>query len=102
MATLDHLSEGRLIFGVGVGGEFPLEYALAGVPIAERGARLSEGIAVLRKLWRGEPVAHDGNFYPFPEVRMQPPTRQRRASVSSALAPCQWSNSAPFSMLYWK
>src|SRR5262245_25082177 len=45
VSTLDHLSEGRLIFGVGVGGEFPREYALAGVPVAERGARLSEGIA---------------------------------------------------------
>lgn len=76
VATLDHLSEGRLIFGVGVGGEFPLEYALAGVPINERGARLSEGIAVLRKLWSGEPVAHAGRFYPFPELRMQPPARQ--------------------------
>lgn len=76
VATLDHLTEGRLIFGVGVGGEFPREYALAGVPIAERGARLSEGIAVLRKLWSGETVSHDGRFYPFPELRMQPPPRQ--------------------------
>ncbi|TXL82006.1 LLM class flavin-dependent oxidoreductase [Vineibacter terrae] len=76
VATLDHMTEGRLIFGVGVGGEFPKEYALAGVPISERGARLSEGIAVLRKLWTGESVAHDGKFYPFPEVRMQPPARQ--------------------------
>src|SRR5262245_4594663 len=65
VATLDHMSEGRLIFGVGVGGEFPKEYALAGVPISERGARLSEGIAVLRKLWTGEPVAHEGKFYSF-------------------------------------
>jgi probable F420-dependent oxidoreductase len=76
VATLDHLTEGRLIFGVGVGGEFPKEYALAGVPIGERGARLSEGIAVLRKLWTGEPVTHDGKFYPFADVRMQPPARQ--------------------------
>jgi probable F420-dependent oxidoreductase len=76
VATLDHMSEGRLIFGVGVGGEFPKEYALAGVPIGERGARLSEGIAVLRKLWTGESVAHQGKFYSFPELRMQPPARQ--------------------------
>jgi alkanesulfonate monooxygenase SsuD/methylene tetrahydromethanopterin reductase-like flavin-dependent oxidoreductase (luciferase family) len=76
VATLDHLTEGRLIFGVGVGGEFPLEYALAGVPIGERGERLSESIPVLRKLWTGEPVAHEGRFYAFPDVRMQPPTRQ--------------------------
>ena len=48
VATLDHLTEGRLIFGVGVGGEFPREYEVCGVPRSERGARLSEGIALLR------------------------------------------------------
>ena len=36
-ASLDHLSGGRFIFGVGVGGEFPAEYAACGVPRAERG-----------------------------------------------------------------
>ncbi len=71
-ASLDVLSEGRLIFGVGVGGEFPIEFALCGVPVEERGARLSEGIAVLRKLWSGAPVSHDGRFYPFPEVMIEP------------------------------
>lgn len=77
VSTLDHLTEGRLIFGVGVGGEFPREYQLAGVPIGERGARLSEGIRVLRKLWSGETVAHDGAFYSFPDLSMQPPARQQ-------------------------
>jgi probable F420-dependent oxidoreductase len=76
VATLDHLSEGRLIFGVGVGGEFPREFELAGVPVNERGARLSEGIAVLRKLWRGETVSHAGKFYAFTDVLMLPPARQ--------------------------
>ncbi|HEX5326921.1 MAG TPA: LLM class flavin-dependent oxidoreductase [Acetobacteraceae bacterium] len=77
VATLDHLTEGRLIFGVGVGGEFPREYEVCGVPRTERGARLTEGIDVLRKLWTGEPVSHAGRFYgPFSEVAMQPPPRQ--------------------------
>src|ERR1700684_29888 len=58
VATLDHLTEGRLIFGVGVGGEFPKEYELCGVPHNERGARLAEGVTVLRKLWSGEKVSH--------------------------------------------
>ena len=60
VATLDHLTEGRLIFGVGVGGEFPREYEVCGVPRNERGARLTEGIALLRQFWSGEPVSHDG------------------------------------------
>jgi probable F420-dependent oxidoreductase len=77
VATLDHLTEGRLIFGVGVGGEFPKEYEACGVLRSERGARLSEGVAVLRKLWTGKPVSHDGRFYgPFTDVPMSPPPRQ--------------------------
>jgi alkanesulfonate monooxygenase SsuD/methylene tetrahydromethanopterin reductase-like flavin-dependent oxidoreductase (luciferase family) len=60
------------VFGVGVGGEFPNEYAACGVPVGERGERLSEAIDVLRKLWTGEPVSHEGRFYPFPEVSMRP------------------------------
>jgi len=77
VATLDHLTEGRLVFGVGVGGEFPKEYEVCGVPHNERGARLAEGVAVLRKLWTGEKVAHDGRFYgPFADVPMRPPPRQ--------------------------
>lgn len=76
VSTLDHLTEGRIIFGVGVGGEFPKEYELCGVPRNERGARLSEGIDVLRKLWTGEPVSHQGQFYNFEDIPMNPPARQ--------------------------
>ena len=72
VATLDRLTGGRLVFGVGVGGEFPGEFAACGVPVNERGARLTEGLEVLRKLWRGEPVSHEGRFYPFPETTMLP------------------------------
>lgn len=76
VATLDRLCGGRLRFGVGVGGEFPNEYAACGVPLRERGARLSEGMEVLRKLWSGESVSHGGRFYPFADVRMLPPPVQ--------------------------
>jgi probable F420-dependent oxidoreductase len=76
VSTLDHLTEGRFIFGVGVGGEFPKEYEACGVPLNERGARLSESLTVMRKLWTGEPVSHAGKFFNFEEVKMQPPPRQ--------------------------
>src|SRR5271157_3656614 len=76
VSTLDHLTEGRFIFGVGVGGEFPKEYEACGVPITERGARLSEGIDVLRKLWRDASVSHAGRFFRVDEITMQPPPRQ--------------------------
>ena len=76
-ATLDHLSEGRLIFGVGIGGEFPKEFEACGVPLSERGARLSAAIPLLRQLWRGGPVSYSGrHFGAFSEVSMQPPARQ--------------------------
>jgi probable F420-dependent oxidoreductase len=77
VATLDHLTEGRLIFGVGVGGEFPKEYEVCGVPRNERGARLTEGIGLLRRFWSGEKVSHDGRLYGnFTDVPMRPPARQ--------------------------
>ena len=72
VATLDLLCGGRLIFGVGIGGEFRSDFQVAGVPITERGARLSEGIQVLRKLWSGEAVGHEGKFYSFDELAMLP------------------------------
>jgi probable F420-dependent oxidoreductase len=77
VATLDHLCGGRLIFGVGGGGEFPKEFAACGVPLGERGARLNEAIPLLRQLWSGAPVSHAGRCYAsFDEVAMQPPARQ--------------------------
>lgn len=53
IATLQHLSAGRLALGVGVGGEFPQEYAAAGVPLTRRGARLDEALARLPELLQG-------------------------------------------------
>ena len=76
VSTLDHLTEGRFIFGVGVGGEFPKEYEACGVPLNERGARLGESLTIMRKLWTGEPVSHAGKFFNFEGIRMQPPPRQ--------------------------
>jgi len=77
ISTLDHLTEGRLIFGVGVGGEFPKEYEVCGVPLKQRGARLGESIEVMRKLWSGQPATHQGQFFNFSDVQMLPAPRQQ-------------------------
>ena len=53
-ASLDWLSGGRFVLGIGVGGEFPREFAAAGVPLGERGARANEAIPILRALWAGQ------------------------------------------------
>jgi len=76
VSTLDLLTEGRLIFGVGVGGEFPKEYEVSGIPREERGARLSDGIRVLKKLWTGEKVSHESKFVAFDGVDMRPAPAQ--------------------------
>ena len=76
-ATLDVLSGGRLIFGVGVGGENPKEFELCGVPHRERGARVTEGIDVVRTLWRDSPASFKGRFTAFDGVSIDPKPVQR-------------------------
>jgi len=75
-ATLDVLSGGRLILGVGVGGEYPPEFEAVGIPLAERGARADEALAILKLLWSGDPASFEGRFYRLPEVRLNPPPAQ--------------------------
>jgi probable F420-dependent oxidoreductase len=76
-STLDVLCGGRLIFGVGVGGENPKEFELAGVPHNERGARVTEGIDVVRTLWRDTPATFKGRFTSFENVSIDPKPIQK-------------------------
>lgn len=71
-ATLDLLSGGRLVLGVGVGGEFPPEFGAVGVPVSERGARADEAIGVVRRLWTEDRVAHEGRHFRFGAVTIAP------------------------------
>ena len=77
VATLDVLSGGRVVFGVGVGGEFPKEFEACGVPHRERGARADEGIAVCRALWGPSPASFEGRFTRFADVALEPKPVQR-------------------------
>jgi probable F420-dependent oxidoreductase len=76
-ATLDALSGGRFIFGVGVGGENPKEFEVCGVPLAERGARVTEAIDVVRTLWRDTPATFRGRFTSFEGVSIDPKPVQK-------------------------
>jgi len=71
LGDLDARSGGRVTVGVGAGGEFVKEFEAVGVPLAERGARLNEGIEVMRKLWSGDAVTHTGRFYPLQDIQLR-------------------------------
>src|SRR5205085_12525772 len=75
-ADLDNATGGRVTLGVGVGGEYPGEFRACQVPIVERGARTDEAIPLLRRLWSGEPITHDGAFYAMDDVRIHPAPAQ--------------------------
>ena len=64
-ATLDQISEGRLVLGVGIATDVPnvrAEFAAAGVPFEKRVGRMLEGLRLCRALWTGEPVDWDGRW----------------------------------------
>ena len=70
-ATLDVLSKGRALCGVGAGW-LTTEWRAAGNDPATRGARLDEAITVVRKLWTEPEITHDGTFFPFEPVAFEP------------------------------
>jgi len=72
VATLDYLSGGRFVLGVGVGGEMEQEWTAMEVPRETRGARTDEYLDIMRKLWSGETVAHRGRFRSVTGVRGSP------------------------------
>jgi probable F420-dependent oxidoreductase len=70
-ATVQILSGGRLLFGIGAGW-LREEYEAADQNFDNRGARMDEIAGILRRLWTGEVVAHSGEHYAFPELQITP------------------------------
>ena len=70
-ATIDRLSEGRLLLGVGIGW-MREEFAALGASFDDRAARMDEYIAVMRELWRSEPATFHGEFVRFDRVYCSP------------------------------
>ena len=73
LATLQNLSNGRLILGAGVGW-LEAEFDALGVPFKERGRRMDEGIAMMRAVWTQDPVTFDSKWIPakIDTMRAQP------------------------------
>ena len=70
-SSLDYLSGGRVILGVGVGGEGEKDFEAVGVPVRERGARTDEAMLALRALFAGE-GSFSGHFVSFYGVQIEP------------------------------
>jgi probable F420-dependent oxidoreductase len=69
--TIDHLSRGRLILGVGVGW-MAEEFQALGAQFGERGAVADEQLEVIERLWKEDRPSFDGRFYRFPPVGFSP------------------------------
>src|ERR1700683_3062790 len=70
-ATLDYLSNGRMVMAVGTGANLA-DYAACGIPTEGRGKRLDEGIEVLRTVWREKNASYHGRFFNFDNVTIEP------------------------------
>jgi alkanesulfonate monooxygenase SsuD/methylene tetrahydromethanopterin reductase-like flavin-dependent oxidoreductase (luciferase family) len=71
VATLDHLSGGRVAFGIGRGQQ-PHEFAGYDVPLDESRQRFEEAYRIITGLWTNDTFAHKGQFWNVPEVRLLP------------------------------
>src|SRR5712691_8190330 len=88
VATLDHISQGRVIFGVGRSG-FPRTYEAYGVPYGESRERFAEVLEVLKRSWSDQRLSFEGTFYKFQNVAVVPKPLQKphpplRVAASSA------------------
>src|SRR5258708_6709327 len=78
LASVDVVSNGRLIAGFAAG-YVPAEFAAAGVPMADRGARLEDYVGALRALWSMDRPEFRGRFVSFGAIDAHPRPRQRPA-----------------------
>jgi alkanesulfonate monooxygenase SsuD/methylene tetrahydromethanopterin reductase-like flavin-dependent oxidoreductase (luciferase family) len=72
LATISELAPGRLMLGVGIGGEDRHEVELCGVDPKTRGRRMDECLQVLRGLAEGKPVDFDGEFFSLQDAQILP------------------------------
>jgi alkanesulfonate monooxygenase SsuD/methylene tetrahydromethanopterin reductase-like flavin-dependent oxidoreductase (luciferase family) len=69
--TLDLVSKGRLVLGVGIGYQ-PADFRAFGIPMEERLGRFEEGIEILRRCWTAEPFSFKGAHYTLEDVCIRP------------------------------
>jgi probable F420-dependent oxidoreductase len=74
-ATVDLLSNGRLILGLGLGWREE-EFRMFRVPFGERLRRTAETVEILRRAWTGERFSYQGHVYSYDRVKVTPPPAQ--------------------------
>jgi probable F420-dependent oxidoreductase len=72
VASLDLLSQGRFLFGVGVGGEIVREFDAVNVPVRERGRRTDEGLEIITQVLSHNNVTFAGKHYQIHNVSLEP------------------------------
>lgn len=77
--TLDHLSNGRLTLGVGIGGDFYREFTGFGEPDDDRRSAemVDEALEILDKLWTGKPLNYKGKHFIIKDIQFNPPPVQK-------------------------
>jgi len=75
-ATVDQISHGRLIFGIGRSG-FPRTYEAYGIPYAESQQRFAETLEIIKRAWTEDSFSYDGQFYSFHDVHLVPKPYQK-------------------------
>jgi alkanesulfonate monooxygenase SsuD/methylene tetrahydromethanopterin reductase-like flavin-dependent oxidoreductase (luciferase family) len=75
-ATVDQISHGRLIFGVGRSG-FPRTYEAYGVPYGESRERFAETLEILKEAWTKPSFSYEGKYYKFTDVKLTPKPYQK-------------------------
>jgi len=81
LATLDRLSNGRLLPAFGLGLADPNEQQAFGVERGERAALFDESMAVLRAAWTGQPFTHHGKRFHYDDLQILPAPRQANIDV---------------------
>ena len=77
VASLDLLSQGRFVFGVGVGGEIEREFNAVNVPVTERGRRTDEGLEIITRVLSEKHVTFEGKHFHLQDVTLEPPPQQK-------------------------
>lgn len=93
LAVLDELSNGRVIFGAGLGAPWNYEVTGLGYEPRELGGQYDEALEIITELWTGDSVSYDGEYFTIDEMQLAvTPEQDPRIPI---LLGCWWPNKKP-------